>query len=158
MSGGPRGRAGAGAPAGRGAGGLRAHAPRAPAQGAGPPRMLAAVYVVFAIAAGARSAYQLATRLDEAPLAYSLSALAAAVYVVAAVALRTNRRGLLAGAASLELAGVLVVGTLTIADPGAFPDETVWSRFGEGYGFLPLVLPAAALGWLRYSSSRSSSR
>jgi hypothetical protein len=106
--------------------------------------------VVFAIAAGARSAYQLATRFDEAPVAYSLSALAAAVYVIAAAALRTDRRGLLAGAASLELAGVLAVGTLTIADPGAFPDETVWSRFGEGYGFLPLVLPAAALGWLGF--------
>jgi hypothetical protein len=69
--------------------------------------------------------------------------------VIAAVAVRTDRRTLLFGAASLELAGVLAVGALTLADPSAFPDETVWSRFGQGYGFLPLVLPIAALAWLR---------
>jgi hypothetical protein len=118
----------------------------------GPPRLLTAVYAVFAVAAGARSVYQLSTRFDDAPLAYALSALAAAVYVVAALAIRTDRRALLAAAASLELAGVLVVGALTVADPAAFPDETVWSQFGRGYGFLPLVLPLAALAWLRVSA------
>jgi len=118
---------------------------------AGPPRLLAGAYVLFAIAAGARSAYQLATRFADAPLAYALSSLAAAVYVVAAIAVRTDRRTLLSGAASLELAGALAVGALTLADPSAFPDETVWSRFGQGYGFLPLVLPVAALAWLRVS-------
>ena len=119
---------------------------------AGPPRLLGgALRRCSRIAAGARSAYQLATRFADAPLAYSLSALAAAVYVVAAVALWTGRRALLAGAASLELAGVLGVGVLTLADPSAFPDETVWSHFGQGYGFLPLVLPVAALAWLRLS-------
>jgi hypothetical protein len=118
----------------------------------GPARLLRGVYTLFAIAAGARSAYQLATKFSEAPLAYLLSALAAALYVVAAVALRTDRRGLLAVVASVELAGVLVVGLLTVAGPGAFPDETVWSRFGQGYGFLPLVLPVAALVWLRRTS------
>ena len=118
----------------------------------GPPRLLAAVYLLFAIAAGARSAYQLSTRFDDAPLAYVLSALAAAIYVVATVALRTDRRALLAGAASTELAGVLTVGVLTLADAGDFPDETVWSHFGQGYGFLPLVLPIAALAWLRLAA------
>ena len=116
---------------------------------AGPPRLLAGVYVIFAIAAGARSAYQITTRFGDAPLAYSLSAVAAVVYVLAAVALRTDRRALLASAAAVELAGVLAVGALSLADTGAFPDATVWSRFGQGYGFLPLVLPVAALAWLR---------
>ena len=115
---------------------------------AGPPRLLGALYVLFAIAAGARSTFQLASRFDDAPLAYALSALAAAVYVLGAVALRTDRRALLAGAASVELAGVLAVGALTLADPDAFPDATVWSHFGQGYGFLPLVLPIAALAWV----------
>jgi cytochrome bd-type quinol oxidase subunit 2 len=115
----------------------------------GPARLLRGVYTLFAIAAGARSAYQLATKFPEAPLAYLLSALAAALYVVAALALRADRRQLLAVVASIELAGVLAVGLLTVADPGAFPDETVWSHFGQGYGFLPLVLPVAALAWLR---------
>ena len=117
----------------------------------GPPRLLGGVYAVFAIAAGARSAYQLATSVAEAPLAYSLSAMAVGVYVIAAVAIWTGRRALLTGAASLELAGVLGVGLLTLADPSAFPDETMWSHFGQGYGFLPLVLPVAGLVWLRLS-------
>jgi hypothetical protein len=115
---------------------------------AGPPRLLAGAYVLFAIAAGARSAYQVTTRFGDAPLAYSLSAVAAAIYVIAAVALRTDRRALLAAAAAVELAGVLAVGALTLADPSAFPDETVWSGFGRGYGYLPLVLPLAALAWV----------
>jgi hypothetical protein len=118
----------------------------------GPARLLRGAYTLFAIAAGARSAYQLATKFSDAPLAYLLSACAAALYVVAAIALRTDRRRLLAVVASVELAGVLAVGLLTVADPGAFPDETVWSHFGQGYAFLPLVLPAAALAWLRRSS------
>ena len=98
-------------------------------------------------------------------MAYALSALAAAVYVVAAIALRTDRRALLAGAASVELAGVLAVGLLTLADTSALPDETVWSNFGEGYALLPLLLPVAALAWLRlgrgealYKSSIEPSR
>ncbi len=70
------------------------------------------------------------------------------VYVVGAVALRTDRRALLAVVACVELVGVVGVGVFTLADPSAFPDETVWSRFGQGYGFLPLVLPIAALAWL----------
>jgi hypothetical protein len=107
------------------------------------------VYVLFAIAASARSAYQLATRFNDAPLAYTLSAVAAAVYILAAIALRTDRRSLLTAAASIELAGVLTVGTLSLVDGAAFPDETVWSHYGQGYGFVPLVLPIAALIWLR---------
>ena len=70
------------------------------------------------------------------------------VYVVGAVALRTDRRALLAVVACVELVGVVGVGVFTLADPSAFPDETVWSRFGQGYGFLLLALPIAALAWL----------
>ena len=119
---------------------------------AGPGRVLVAVYAVFALAAGARAAVQLATRFSEAPVAYLLSALAAVVYVVATVGLarggRTGRRTALV-ACGVELAGVLVVGTLSLADRAAFPDETVWSAFGRGYGFVPLVLPVLGLLWLR---------
>jgi hypothetical protein len=112
-------------------------------------RLLLAFYTLFAIAAGARSGYQIATSFRTAPVAYALSALAAAVYVVAAFALRARRRSLFSAAVAVELAGVVGVGALSLADPGAFPDETVWSHFGQGYGFLPLVLPLAALVWLR---------
>ncbi|MFG2091110.1 MULTISPECIES: hypothetical protein [unclassified Spirillospora] len=114
--------------------------------------MLVAVYGIFALAAGARAGVQIATRFADAPAAYALSAFAAAVYVLATVALalggRTSFRVAVA-ACSVELAGVLIVGTLSLTDSAAFPDETVWSAFGRGYGFVPLVLPVAGLLWLR---------
>ncbi len=117
--------------------------------GAGPGRLLTAVYGVFALAASARAGFQLATRFGEAPLAYLLSALAAAVYVVAAVALARDRRAVAWLAVVVELVGVLVVGTASQVDPAAFPDQTVWSGYGSGYGFVPLVLPVLGVLWLR---------
>jgi hypothetical protein len=121
----------------------------------GPGRVLVALYGVFALAAGARAVVQLAVQFDEAPTAYLLSALAAVVYLVATIGLarggRTGRRTALA-ACSVELVGVLVVGTLSLADPAAFPDATVWSGYGQGYGFIPLVLPVLGLLWLRHQS------
>ena len=115
----------------------------------GPGRVLVAVYAVFALAAGARAAVQLSTRFAEAPVAYLLSALAAAVYVVATVALARGGRRTALVAITVELVGVLVVGTLSLLDPAAYPDETVWSAYGRGYLFIPLVLPVAGLLWLR---------
>jgi hypothetical protein len=117
--------------------------------GSGPGRVLVAVYGVFTLAAGARAAVQLATRFSEAPVAYVLSALAATIYLVATVALARGGRRTALTAISIELAGVLVVGTLSLADPAAFPDETVWSAYGRGYLFIPLVLPVVGLLWLR---------
>lgn len=112
-------------------------------------RVLIAVYAVFAISSTARSVYQLATEASEAPVAYSLSAVAALVYVVATIALATGRRSLAAAAVVFELVGVLVVGTLSVVDAEAFADQTVWSEFGAGYGWVPLVLPFLGLWWLR---------
>jgi hypothetical protein len=113
--------------------------------------VLVALYSVLALAAGARASVQIATRLGHAPMAYLCSALAAAVYLVIAVALRRpspQARRLATLACSAEFAGVLIVGTATLADAGAFPDETVWSGYGSGYGFVPLLLPPLALWWL----------
>ena len=119
----------------------------------GPGRVLVALYGVFALAAGARAAVQLSTQFTEAPLAYLLSAFSAVVYLVATVGLarggRSGRRTAVV-ACGIELAGVLVVGTLSLADPAAFPDATVWSGFGQGYGFVPLALPVLGLLWLRH--------
>jgi cytochrome bd-type quinol oxidase subunit 2 len=116
--------------------------------------VLVAVYGLFALAATARSAVQLATRFDEAPLAYLLSAFAAIVYIVATVSLArgnvTSRR-LATVAISIELVGVLVVGAASELFPDAFPDATVWTGFGSGYGFVPLVLPLVGLWWLRHT-------
>jgi hypothetical protein len=127
--------------------------PRA-ATRSGPGRLLIAVYALFALSATARSGVQLATKFHQAPVAYLLSALAAVVYIVATAGLargsRTSRR-VAAVSCTVELIGVLTVGTLSLLDRGAFPDATVWSVFGEGYGFVPLVLPVLGLLWIRRS-------
>lgn len=117
----------------------------------GPGRVLVAVYGVFALAACARAGVQLATRFGEAPVAYLLSAVAGLIYVVATITLargtRSSRR--VARAAILtELVGVLAVGTLSLVDRTAFPRATVWSLYGIGYGFVPLLLPVLGLLWL----------
>ncbi|GAA4943699.1 hypothetical protein HD597_000918 [Nonomuraea thailandensis] len=117
--------------------------------GSGPGRALIAVYGLFSLAAGARAAVQIATRFGEAPLAYSLSAFAALVYILLTVALWRGARRLALVALGIELAGVLIIGTLSLLDRAAFPDETVWSAYGRGYLFIPLVLPLVGLFWLR---------
>lgn len=117
----------------------------------GPGRILVAVYGLFAIAACSRAGVQLATRFHEAPLAYLLSAVAGVVYLVATFTLaqgsQTSRRLALV-AILIELVGVLTVGTASLVDPAAFPRATVWSSYGIGYGFVPLVLPFLGLFWL----------
>ena len=112
-------------------------------------RVLVAVYAIFALAASSRSIFQLATKFDEAPFAYFLSALAGVVYVVATVALARNARTIALATIGTEMVGVLVVGVLTVSDKSLFPDQTVWSGFGAGYGYIPLVLPFVGLWWLR---------
>jgi hypothetical protein len=122
--------------------------------GEGFGRVLVAVYGIFALAATARSAVQIATRFDQARLPYLLSAFAAVVYIVATVSLArgdlTSRR-LATVAISIELVGVLVVGAASEIFPDSFPDPTVWTGFGSGYGFVPLVLPVVGLWWLRHT-------
>ncbi|TFC76647.1 hypothetical protein E3O45_08530 [Cryobacterium sp. TMS1-20-1] len=114
-------------------------------------RLLIAVYGVLALAATGRSFVQIVRAFDEAPLAYSLSALAAVVYIVATVALmrRSIRWYRIAWITiSFELLGVLVVGTLSLVDPALFEHATVWSIYGSGYLFIPLVLPLLGMWWL----------
>lgn len=114
-------------------------------------KVLVGCYTVFAISAGARSAVQIATKLDEAPVAYLLSLAAALIYLVASIALRLSSNTawrVAVGACTVELVGILVIGTVSLVRPEAFPDQTVWSDFGIGYGFIPLVLPVVGLVWL----------
>jgi hypothetical protein len=109
------------------------------------------VYGVFALSASARAGVQIATHFSEAPLAYLLSAVAGLVYIAATVGLAiggTRGRRIALISCSIELAGVLIVGTLSVADTIAFPDATVWSRYGSGYGYVPLVLPFIGLWWI----------
>ena len=122
------------------------------ATSSGPGRVLIAVYGIFALSATARAAVQIASRFGEAPVAYLLSAFSGVVYVLATVGLAGHRpwsRRLAWTAVVIELVGVLAVGTFTVLDAGGFPDDTVWSAYGRGYGFIPLVLPLIGLWWLR---------
>jgi hypothetical protein len=50
---------------------------------------------------------------------------------------------------------VLIVGTLSLFDRKAFPDATVWSVYGRGYLFIPVVLPMIGLYWLRRTAEAS---
>jgi hypothetical protein len=124
----------------------------------GPGRLLIALYAVFALAATARSGVQIATKFHTAPLAYVLSAVAALVYIVATVCFargsRTSRR-VATVSCTIELIGVLAVGTASLLDKAAFPDATVWSLYGDGYGYVPVVLPILGLLWIRRSGRQT---
>lgn len=118
-------------------------------------RVLIAVYAVFAVSASARALYQLLREFDQAPLAYSLSALAALIYILATVALaKPNLHRLALVTIAFELIGVLAVGVLSYTHPELFAHSSVWSKFGQGYGYVPLVLPILGLLWLRKQSKK----
>jgi hypothetical protein len=115
----------------------------------GQGRLIVAIYAIFALSATARSLYQLFTKFGEAPFSYSLSAVSALVYLVATIALARSMDSLAKFALVFELLGVLIVGTLSVSIPGNFQHASVWSLFGAGYGFVPLVLPIWGLWWLQ---------
>ncbi|WP_105567678.1 hypothetical protein [Microbacterium halophytorum] len=113
------------------------------------------VYGILALAATGRSASQIITRFSEAPLPYLLSALAAVVYILATIALIASSSAawyrIAWIAVSFELVGVLVVGTLSFlpAAAGLFhAEDTVWTHYGSGYFWIPLVLPFLGMWWL----------
>jgi hypothetical protein len=115
----------------------------------GPGRVLTLVYGILAVAATGRSAVQIATKFHDAPTAYILSAVAAVIYIFALIAIIRTARTVAIIACTIEFIGVVVVGTVSYAVPHDFPDTTVWSGYGSGYGYLPAVLPVLALIWLR---------
>ena len=115
-------------------------------------RLLIAIYAIFAISATARATYQLIREFDQAPLAYSLSAISAMVYLLATYSLskpelKWQRVALFT--IWFELVGVIAVGALSLALPQYFAHPSVWSNFGAGYAFIPLLLPILGLIWLR---------
>ncbi|MEU1871261.1 hypothetical protein RKD37_007097 [Streptomyces ambofaciens] len=119
---------------------------------AGPGILLVWLYGVMVVGAVSRSVYQIATEFDRAPLAYTLSALAGIVYgFITYTLVRGGERARKAAqvCCAAELVGVLTVGTWTLVEPSAFPDATVWSDYGMGYLFIPVLLPLSALYWLR---------
>lgn len=139
--------------------------PRARMRGGG--RVLVVVYGILALAALGRSVYQIIDRFSDAPIAYSLSAVAAVVYVIATIALATRSDALAWITIGFELVGVLVVGTLSVVAPGVLGldevtpfggEATVWSVWGAGYLFIPLVLPVIGLVYLGRSRRHVATR
>ncbi|WP_142113442.1 hypothetical protein [Rarobacter incanus] len=126
--------------------------------GRGPGRVIVTVYAILALAATARATVQIATKGSEAPLAYALSLAAGIVYIVATISLaRDGRwRPVAWAAVGIEMIGVVTVGILSLVAPQDFPDATVWSQFGRGYGWIPLVLPAVGMWWLWRTRPRQS--
>jgi hypothetical protein len=123
-----------------------------PTQSLGVGRLLIAIYAIFAVSATARATYQLIREFDQAPLAYSLSALSAIVYVLATISLAKSGakwQRVASWTIWFELVGVLLVGTLSLLLPELFAHPSVWSGFGAGYAFIPLLLPVLGLIWLR---------
>lgn len=123
-----------------------------PTQSLGIGRLLIAVYAIFALSATARASYQLIREFEQAPLAYSLSAISAAVYVLATVSLTKQQpkwQRIASATIWFELVGVLLVGALSLMLPDLFAHPSVWSGFGAGYAFIPLLLPILGLLWLR---------
>jgi hypothetical protein len=113
------------------------------------------------MAAVGRSAFQIIDHFAKAPVAISISGVSALVYVLAMVALIVHRGAWYRVAwvtVSIEFAGVVIVGAITTFFPDALgPDSgnafgdtaTVWTVFGQGYWFVPLVLPLAGMWWLK---------
>jgi hypothetical protein len=115
-------------------------------------RLLIAIYAIFAISATARASYQLIREFDQAPLAYSLSAISAVVYLLATYSLSRQQakwQRIALYTIWFELVGVIAVGALSLALPALFAHPSVWSNFGAGYAFVPLLLPVLGLLWLR---------
>ena len=114
-------------------------------------RLLVAIYALFALSATARVSVQALRAFDEAPVAYTLSGIAAVLYVVATISLARGTRAarrIAWAAVIIEMVGVLAVGAFSYMRPELFSHATVWSHFGQGYGFVPLVLPVLGLWWL----------
>jgi len=115
-------------------------------------RLLILVYAVFAISSTARASFQVITKFDEAPVSYSLSLLSAVVYLLATVSLAKSGpawKTIALASVIFELIGVLTVGAISLLVPELFVEASIWSGFGSGYGYLPLVLPVLGLLWIR---------
>jgi uncharacterized membrane protein YhdT len=124
----------------------------------GPHLVLLAVYALFILASGSRAIVQLATKFDEAPVAYVLSLVAALTYVAGWFAIRRaahGRPGFARVMLWVELSGVIVIGTLSLVERDWFPDASVWSDYGSGYGWVPAILPIAGLVWLHRRKTES---
>ena len=138
--------------------------PTKPRRRFGVGAVLITVYAILAIGATSRTIFQIAQFFASTPsarLPIALSGVSGVIYILATIALIAPGRAWYRIAwvtISFELAGVLIIGTLSYVFPNVFvgpasvPDVahgTVWSGFGEGYLYIPVVLPILGMIWLR---------
>lgn len=123
----------------------------------GAGRVLIAVYGILAIGATSRAVYQILTVYSTGKVPITASAVSAVIYVLATVALILPGRFWYRVAwvtISFELAGVLIIGTLSLLFPAVWAPTkalafgTVWSYYGVGYILIPLVLPVLGMRYL----------
>jgi hypothetical protein len=129
-----------------------------PARSLGIGRLLIVFYAVFAVSSTARASFQILTKFEQAPLAYSLSLVSALVYILATVSLAKSGRSwrqIALASVIFELIGVLAVGALSFSAPELFAHPSVWSGFGAGYGYIPLALPILGLIWISRTTKDS---
>jgi hypothetical protein len=129
-----------------------------PARSLGIGRLLIVFYAVFAVSSTARASFQILTKFEQAPLAYSLSLVSALVYILATVSLAKSGRSwrqIALASVIFELIGVLAVGALSFSAPELFAHPSVWSGFGVGYGYIPLALPILGLIWISRTTKDS---
>jgi hypothetical protein len=113
--------------------------------------VLAVSYPLLALSTGVRTLYQFFVRDDityYVPVV--LSGVAALCYLTAAIGFAYRRKWtwwLSVAVLGFESLMTIAVGTLSIAAP-EIVGSTVWRRFGEDYGYFPLVQPLVGLVWL----------
>jgi len=115
-------------------------------------------YGLWALAALGRAAYQYGFRRPADATPTHISTFVGLLYLAIIAGLR--RRSARAWRITLalltvELAGVLIVGTLDLVWR-PFPYASVWSQYGSGYFFMPLLMPLAGLAWLLRRNTRAA--
>ena len=114
-------------------------------------------YPLLALSTGARGIYQLFFKEGVTnKLAPALTTFSAALYIVAAIGFFRRTRTawrISVTALTIEAIGVLVIGTLSLANPDLI-GHTAWSKFGLDYGFFPLIQPLLGLAWLLWKPTR----
>lgn len=114
------------------------------------PYLLTLVYGFWAVAALSRAIYQYLVRRPESFVPTHISAFVGALYLLILLGLRRRSRrawSITFALLVVELAGVLVVGAVDLIWR-PFPYTTVWSGFGAGYLYIPLVLPIVGIWWM----------
>jgi hypothetical protein len=115
-------------------------------------------YGLWSFSALGRSSYEYFFKQTDNLVPAHLSTFVGALYILIIVGLRRRSPRwwwITLLLLIVELAGVLIVGTIDVVWR-PFPYATVWSNYGIGYFFMPLLLPFAGLAWMLRRETRSA--